>query len=116
MRSPFRPDAVPDAAILDDHKPLIRSLDRRGLIRGSLSLGALVMLTWCDVERPEAVESALLAISRLNDGVQALLFDPSKLAPTYPASMILRPPNGNAYYDVMAVSPVDVAPCRPELS
>ncbi len=73
MRSPFRPDAVPDAAILDDHKPLIRSLDRRGLIRGSLSLGALVMLTGCDVKRPEAVESALLAISRLNDGVQALL-------------------------------------------
>ena len=30
MRSPFRPDVVPDAAILDDHKPLIRSLERRG--------------------------------------------------------------------------------------
>jgi len=50
------------------------------------------MLTACDVKRPEAVESALLAISRLNDGVQALLFDPNKLAATYPASMILRPP------------------------
>ena len=67
MRSPFRPDAVPDPAILDDHKPLIRSLERRGLIRGGLSLGALVMLTGCDVKRPEAVESALLAISRFND-------------------------------------------------
>ena len=65
MRSPFRPDAVPDAAILDDHRPLIRSLERRGLIRGGLSLGALVMLTGCDVKRPEAVESALLAISPL---------------------------------------------------
>ena len=42
MKSPFRPDMVPDAAILDDHKPLIRSLERRGLIRGGLSLGALV--------------------------------------------------------------------------
>ncbi len=79
MRSPFRPDRPPDAAVLDDHKPLIRSLDRRGLIRGGLSLGALVMLTGCDVKRPEAVESALLAISRLNDGVQALLFNPNKL-------------------------------------
>src|SRR5258708_23937301 len=112
MRSPFRPDAVPDAAILDDHKPLIRSLDRRGLIRGSLSLGALVMLTGCDVKRPEAVESALLAISRLNDGVQALLFDPNKLAPTYPASMILPPPKFTAYYDVMAVKPVNGATWR----
>src|SRR6059058_1051507 len=77
MRSPFRPDSLSDAAVLDNHKPLIRSLERRGLIRGGLSLGALVMLTGCDVKRPEAVESALLAISRFNDGVQALLFDPS---------------------------------------
>src|ERR1700757_68475 len=116
MRSPFRPDAVPDAAILDDHKPLIRSLDRRGLIRGSLSLGALVMLTGCDVKRPEAVESALLAISRLNDGVQALLFDPNRLAPTYPVSMILKPPKFNAYYDVMDVKPVNGATWRLEVS
>jgi DMSO/TMAO reductase YedYZ molybdopterin-dependent catalytic subunit len=116
MRSPFRPDAVPDAAILDDHKPLIRSLERRGLIRGGLSLGALVMLTGCDVKRPEAVESALLAISRFNDEVQALLFDPNKLAPTYPASMILRPPKFNAYYDVMDVKPVNGATWRLELS
>jgi DMSO/TMAO reductase YedYZ molybdopterin-dependent catalytic subunit len=116
MRSPFRPDAVPDAAILDDHKALIRSLERRGLIRGGLSLGALVMLTGCDLKRPKAVESALLAISRLNDDVQALLFDPNKLAPTYPASMILRPPKFNAYYDVMDVKPVNGASWRLELS
>jgi DMSO/TMAO reductase YedYZ molybdopterin-dependent catalytic subunit len=116
MRSSFRPDEIPDAAILDDHKPLIRSLERRGLIRGGLSLGALVMLTGCDAKRPEAVESALLAISRLNDDVQALLFNPNKLAPTYPASMILRPPKFNAYYDVMDVKPVNSATWRLELS
>ena len=116
MRSPFRPDSLPDAAVLDNHKPLIRSLDRRGLIRGGLSLGALVMLTGCDVKRPEAVESALLAISRLNDGVQALLFNPNRLAPTYPASMILRPPKFNAYYDVMDVKPVNGATWRLEVS
>ncbi|HVY15639.1 MAG TPA: molybdopterin-dependent oxidoreductase [Rhodopila sp.] len=116
MRSPFRPDAAPDASILDDHKPLIRSLQRRGFIRGGLSLGALVMLTGCEPDRPESVESALLAISRLNDDVQAWLFDPKKLAPTYPASMILRPPKFNAYYDVMDVKPVDGAAWRLELS
>jgi DMSO/TMAO reductase YedYZ molybdopterin-dependent catalytic subunit len=116
MRSPFRPEAVPDTTILDDHKQLIRSLERRGLIRGSLSLGALVMLSGCDVKRPESVESALLAISRFNDGVQALLFDPNKLAPTYPASMILRPPKFNAYYDVMDVKPVNGEAWRLEVS
>ncbi len=107
MRSPHRPAAAPDPAILDDHRTLIRTLERRGLIRGGLSLGALTMLTGCDVRRPEAVEKALLAISSLNDGVQAWLFDPSHLAPTYPASMILRPPKFNAYYDVMDVKPVE---------
>ena len=56
MKSPFRPDFLPDATVLDDHKPLIRSIERRGLIRGGLSLGALAMLTGCDVRRPEAVD------------------------------------------------------------
>jgi DMSO/TMAO reductase YedYZ molybdopterin-dependent catalytic subunit len=116
MRSPFRPDDVPDAEILNDHRPLIKSLERRGLLRDGLSLGALVMLTGCDVKRPESVQAALLAISRLNDKVQALLFDPNHLAPTYPASMILRPPKFNAYYDVMDVKPVNGATWRLELS
>ena len=62
------------------------------------------------------MEAALLAISRLNDSVQAWLFDPNKLAPTYPASMILRPPKFNAYYDVMDVKPVNGATWRLELS
>jgi DMSO/TMAO reductase YedYZ molybdopterin-dependent catalytic subunit len=116
MRSPFRPDNVPDAAVLDSHRPLIRSLERRGLIRGGLSLGALVMLTGCDVKRPASVQAALRAISRMNDEVQALLFDPNHLAPTYPSSMILRPPKFNAYYDVMDVKPVNGETWRLELS
>jgi DMSO/TMAO reductase YedYZ molybdopterin-dependent catalytic subunit len=116
MRSLFRPAEVPDPALLDPHRPLIRSLERRGLIRGGLSLGALVMLTGCDLKRPESVEAALLAISRFNDGVQALLFNPNKLAPTYPASMVLKPPKFNAYYDVMDVKPVDGNKWRLSLS
>ena len=116
MISPFRPNNVPSATILNDHRPLLRSLERRGLIRGGLSLGALVMLTGCDLARPEAVESALLAFSRLNDSVQALLFNPNKLAPTYPASMVLKPPKFNAFYDAMDVKPVDGSKWRLELS
>ena len=116
MRSPFRPAAPPDPAILDDHRRLIRSLQRRRLIQGGLSLGALTMLTGCDVRRPASVQAALLAIRDLNDSLQALLFDPNKLAPTYPASMVLNPPRFNAYYDVMKVKPVDGAKWRLELS
>jgi DMSO/TMAO reductase YedYZ molybdopterin-dependent catalytic subunit len=107
MRSLFRPRDVDSEAALDIHRPLIRSLERRGLLKGGLSLGALVFLTGCDVKRPESVEAGLLAISNLNDGVQELLFNPRKLAPTYPASMILKPPKFNAYYDVVDVKPVD---------
>jgi DMSO/TMAO reductase YedYZ molybdopterin-dependent catalytic subunit len=62
------------------------------------------------------VQAALRAISRMNDEVQALLFDPNHLAPTYPSSMILRPPKFNAYYDVMDVKPVNGETWRLELS
>ena len=116
MRSLFRPEVVPDPAALEDHRPLFRSLERRGLIRGGLSLGALAMLTGCDVSRPEAVDASLLAISRLNDQVQAWLFDPKRLAPTYPASAVLKPPKFNAYYDVMDLKPVDGSKWRLEVS
>ncbi len=107
MNSLFRPARRPDPAILDDHRPLIRSLQRRGLLRGSLSLGALTMLTGCDVHTPHAVETALRSISAFNDWVQALIFDPDKLAPTYPEALVQKPPRFNAYYDISDVKPVD---------
>jgi DMSO/TMAO reductase YedYZ molybdopterin-dependent catalytic subunit len=116
MRSRFRPDVVPSSGVLDLHRPLIKTLERRGFVRAGLSLGALTMLTGCDVKRPEAVEAALLALSRMNDGVQSLLFDPNHMAPTYPDSMILRPPKFNAYYDVMDVKPVDGSTWKLELA
>ena len=116
MKSLFRPDRVPDAAVLDNHRPLLRSLERRNFLRGGLSLGALSMLTGCDASRPEAVESALRALSDMNDGVQQLLFNPNKLAPEYPESMVLNPPKFNAKYDVMSVKPVDPATWKLELA
>jgi DMSO/TMAO reductase YedYZ molybdopterin-dependent catalytic subunit len=116
MRSPFRPAKTPNSAILDNHRPLIRSMQRRGLLRGGLSLGALTMLTGCDVGSDSAVETALHAMSSLNDRVQALLFDPNKLAPTYPESMVLKPPRFNAYYDVEDVKPVNGDAWRLELA
>jgi DMSO/TMAO reductase YedYZ molybdopterin-dependent catalytic subunit len=63
-----------------------------------------------------AVSKALLAISAFNDRVQAALFDPNKLAPEYPASMVLKPPRFNAYYEIEAVKPVDGDSWRLELA
>ena len=116
MRSPFRPSKLPNPAILDDHRPLIRRLQRRGLLRGGLSLGALAMLTGCDVNQQGSVQQALLAMSSFNDWVQARLFDPDRLAPTYPEAMVLEPPKFNAYYDVSKVKPVDGADWKLELA
>ncbi len=84
------------------------SIERRGLLRGGLSLGALTMLTGCDVGRHDRGRAgAPRQISAFNDGVQAALFDPDQLAPEYPASQVLKPPRFNAYYDVEDVKPVD---------
>jgi DMSO/TMAO reductase YedYZ molybdopterin-dependent catalytic subunit len=106
MKSPFRPAKLPDPAILDNHQSHIRLLERRGVLRGALSLGALSMLTGCDVSSDPSVDKALRRVSSWNDRVQAALFDPTHLAPTYPKSMILKPPKFNAYYDITEVKPV----------
>jgi DMSO/TMAO reductase YedYZ molybdopterin-dependent catalytic subunit len=116
VKSPFRPKTPPDSAILDNHAGQIRLLERRGLIRGGLSLGALAMLTGCDVTSDISVDKGLRLMSAWNDRVQAALFDPNHLAPTYPASMILKPPKFNAYYDITKVKPVDVTDWTLELS
>ena len=116
MKSPFRPARPPDPAILDNHRGRIRLLERRGLIRGGLSLGALALLTGCDVTSDPSVDKGLRLMSSWNDRVQAALFDPNHLAPTYPASMILKPPKFNAYYDITQVKPVDAAGWKLELS
>jgi DMSO/TMAO reductase YedYZ molybdopterin-dependent catalytic subunit len=116
MKSPFRPAKLPDPAMLDDHRRLLRLLERRGIIRGGLSLGALAMLTGCDVSSAPGVDKALRLVSSFNDRVQAALFDPTHLAPTYPQSMILKPPKFNAYYDITQVKPVDAQSWKLELA
>ncbi|MDT7951076.1 MAG: molybdopterin-dependent oxidoreductase [Acetobacteraceae bacterium] len=116
MISRFRHAVVPDPAILDDHRPALRAIERRGLVRGTLSLGALSMLTGCDVSDSTAVGTALRAVSSFNDRVQAALFDPGHLAPEYPVALVQKPPRFNAYYDVDEVKPVDGDRWRLELA
>jgi DMSO/TMAO reductase YedYZ molybdopterin-dependent catalytic subunit len=116
MKLPFARDALKQKVTLEDHGALMRLIERRGLIRGGLSLGALTMLTGCDVGTPQAVEYALRKVSDFNDGVQALIFDPNKLAPTYPESMVLKPPKFNAYYDVEDVKVIDGKSWRLDLA
>jgi DMSO/TMAO reductase YedYZ molybdopterin-dependent catalytic subunit len=89
---------------------------RRAFLQRSLTLGGLSLLTGCATDDADSIEQALTSISRLNDRAQAWLFDPNRLAPTYPASMITRPFPFNAYYEEDEVREVDGSAWRLELS
>lgn len=89
---------------------------RRAFLRSSLTLGGLAMLSGCSLSDDESVEKALTAVSRFNDRVQGWIFDPNKLAPTYPDSMITRPFPFNAYYGIDEVRRVDEESFRLEVS
>jgi DMSO/TMAO reductase YedYZ molybdopterin-dependent catalytic subunit len=120
VRSPtpsvFRPTGGIDQSVLDENKALLAEIDRRKLLRGSLSLGALTMLTGCSVTDHDVVQSVLRAVSSLNDGIQQLIFRPNHLAPTYSEAEVVKPPRFNAYYEIEEVKPVDGATWKLELA
>src|SRR5260370_17863451 len=85
--------------LIKDAAKLLPDPSRRLFLRGATSLGAITLLTGCDIVDQDTAATALLAISRFNDRVQALIFNPNKLAPTFPESAITPPFPFNAYYD-----------------
>jgi DMSO/TMAO reductase YedYZ molybdopterin-dependent catalytic subunit len=112
----FRPEGGVDQSVLKEHKALIEEIDRRKILRGAVSLGALTMLTGCNVTHTDPVQSVLKRISQFNDKVQELLFRPNHLAPTFSESQVVKPPRFNAYYDIEDIAPVDVANWKLELA
>jgi DMSO/TMAO reductase YedYZ molybdopterin-dependent catalytic subunit len=91
------PGVDPDLLVRDAAK-LMPDPARRMFLRGGASLGALAFLTGCDIVDGSSAERALIKVSKFNDCVQAWMFNPNKLAPTYPESAITRPFPFNAYY------------------
>ncbi len=84
--------------LIKDAAKLLPEPSRRSFLRGAASLGALAVLSGCDIVDGETSDHALRVISTFNDRVQALLFNPNTLAPEYPDSAITRPFPFNAYY------------------
>jgi DMSO/TMAO reductase YedYZ molybdopterin-dependent catalytic subunit len=77
------------------------NLQRRLFLRHGLSFGALTMLTGCDVvTNTGPIDAFLRAIGRFNDGVQAALFNPRNLAPTYSESLVPAEFRFNAQYGI----------------
>ncbi len=67
-----------ETSLADQSPKLIRSIERRLFLKQGLSLGALALLSGCDLTDDENVQKLLLGMSRWNDGVQAWLFDPEQ--------------------------------------
>jgi DMSO/TMAO reductase YedYZ molybdopterin-dependent catalytic subunit len=77
---------------------LMPSPARRRFLTGAVGLGTITLLTGCEVTDGVSAENALKYISRFNDRVQAMLFDPDQLAPSHDPSVITRPFPFNAFY------------------
>lgn len=116
FRSWNRALVVPGRDVLDANRTLIERIERRGFLRGSLTLGALTLLTGCDVSNEPSVQHTLRGISEWNDRVQAFLFNPKRLAPTFTEAEVLKPPRFNAFYSQNEVKPVDVRTWKLELA
>ncbi|HWX48601.1 MAG TPA: molybdopterin-dependent oxidoreductase [Roseomonas sp.] len=108
------PRRRPPAA--SDHQRQLTQVQRRLLLRGGLSIGALTMLTGCNLQDGDTVDKVLWAMSRWNDRVQALLFNPNRLAPTFPASAITRPFPFNGFYPEDDAPDVDASDWALEVS
>lgn len=89
--------------------------NRRGVLRGALTLSAATLLPGCDVSEEGPVQKALRAVSSFNDGVQAAILRPDHLAPTFSPAQVVKP-RYNAYYGIKHVRPVDGASWRLELA
>jgi DMSO/TMAO reductase YedYZ molybdopterin-dependent catalytic subunit len=112
----FRPRHGIDQGVLTRNQSLVDTINRRNVLRGAVSLGALSLLTGCDVSEDNSVQKVLRTVSAWNDRVQAAIFRPQHLAPTYSASQVVKPPRFNAYYDIEEVKPVDGATWKLELA
>jgi len=93
-----------------------RQIERRLFLKQSLSLGALTLLTGCDVTDTTSVQRVLNGISDWNDRTQAAIFNPRRLMPTYPESAAVKDFRYNAYFGQSQNPKIDGASYRLNLS
>src|SRR6478672_3928371 len=101
--------------LVRDSTKVMPDLARRRFIAGGASFGALTLLTGCDVTDSFSAEEMLKQVSKFNDAVQAVIFNPNALAPTFPESAITKPFPFNAYYDLDDAPEVDGADWKLEV-
>ncbi len=87
-------------------------IQRRSFLRAGLTVGAMSMLTGCNLQDGDQVDKVLWAMSRWNDRVQAWLFNGQKLAPTYSKAQLTNPFPFNAFYPEYNVPELELADYR----
>lgn len=92
------------------------NLQRRLFLRSGLTVGAMAMLTGCNLQDGDQVDKVLWALSRWNDRVQAWLFGGQRLEPVYREDQIPHPFPFNAFYPEYNVPDVDLSDYRLEVS
>lgn len=108
-------DSIDTKYLIKQVEKELESSSRRLFGKQILSLGSLSLLSGCALTDGDSAEKMLMSVSRWNDKVQAFLFDPNKLAPTYPESMITKPFPFNAYYGEDEIRDVDGSKYKLEL-
>jgi DMSO/TMAO reductase YedYZ molybdopterin-dependent catalytic subunit len=103
------PAPLDHASILIDVRRELAMPSRRLFTQRALTLGGLSLLTGCSLTDDASVNRFLMSVSRFNDRVQAWLFDPKRLAPTYTQAQLTRPFPFNAYYEIADVPDVDAS-------
>ena len=86
----------------------LENIQRRHFLRAGLTVGAMSMLTGCNLQDGDQVDKVLWAMSRWNDRVQAWLFSGRKLAPTFARAQITKPFPFNAFYGHDDIPEVDL--------
>jgi DMSO/TMAO reductase YedYZ molybdopterin-dependent catalytic subunit len=84
-----------------------REIERRLFLKQGLSLGALTLLTGCDVTDTSPVQGVLNGISRWNDRAQAAIFNLNRMMPTYPESAAVKDFRYNAYFGQSLAPKID---------
>ena len=86
------------------------------LLRSGLSLGAVSLLSGCNLADGDAADRALWAMLRLNSSAGRRSFSRTRLAPVYPASSVTRPFPFNAFYPMDNVPEIDLDSWKLEVS
>lgn len=86
----------------------LENIQRRHFLRAGLTVGAMSMLTGCNLQDGDQVDKVLWAMSRWNDRVQTWLFSGRKLAPTFARAQITKPFPFNAFYGQDDIPEVDL--------